>query len=96
MGARENKVEEYLNKEVQDKLKGRTLKWGTYGCPDRVVFLDGGHIYLVEVKTVDGTHTTAQKRVFPIIEGKGTTVFTLYGHADVDDFIAELKEVHGG
>lgn len=96
MGARENKVEEYLNTEVQTKLKGRTLKWGTDGCPDRVVFLDGGHIYLVEVKTLDGALTTAQKRVFPIIQGKGTTVYTLFGHADVDDFISELLEVHGG
>lgn len=94
MGARENKVESYLNAEVQQKLGGQTLKWGTDGCPDRVVFLKGGHIFLVEVKTVDGTLTTAQKRVFPIIEKHDTCVYTLYGHADVDDFIAELRELY--
>ena len=51
MGVRENKVEKYLDAEV-NRLGGITRKWvspGRDGVPDRIIILNG-HICFVEVK----------------------------------------------
>ena len=89
MGIRENKVETYLHEEVI-KLGGHTEKWGTQGNADRVVFLQG-IIYVVEIKTLDGTLTVLQKRKFPKIEKTGVKVHILVSYEEVDEFIGFLK-----
>ena len=90
MGIRENKVEKHLDTEIK-KLGGITRKWkcpGVDGVPDRIVILNG-HVYFVEVKTVDGVLSPAQKRELGRLMNAGTDVHTVYGEAGVDLFITE-------
>lgn len=91
MGARENKVERYLNSEVE-RIGGLTRKWvspGNDGVPDRLVFFNG-EVWLVEVKTTDGRRSPTQIREHNRLKKVGVDVLTLYGHTDVDDFIRSL------
>lgn len=91
MGVRENKVETYLNDQVE-KLGGLTRKWvspGKDGVPDRIVILNS-YIWFVEVKTVDGKLSPAQVREHDRLIDKGANVTTVYGNAGVDAFIGGL------
>lgn len=93
MGVRENKVERYLHKQVE-KLGGTTRKWvspGYDGVPDRLVFFTGLPIFLIEVKTVDGELSEAQRREHGRLKGHGCAVYTVYGSQGVDDFIIGVK-----
>tara|TARA_R110002074_G_scaffold195878_7_gene362469 strand:- start:3186 stop:3470 length:285 start_codon:yes stop_codon:yes gene_type:complete len=91
MGVRENKVEKYLNKKVEE-LGGITRKWvspGRDGVPDRIVIIRGNVIF-VEVKTSDGKLSTAQKREHERLESSGTIVYTVYGEEGVDSLMGLL------
>lgn len=91
MGVRENKVETYLDKEIQ-KIGGLTRKWvspGRDGVPDRIVIFNGDIVF-AEVKTVDGKLSKNQEREHTRLRKAGATVVTLYGDADVDDFVNAL------
>ena len=96
MGARENKVEKYLDSQIQ-KLGGITRKWvspGRAGVPDRIVILDC-RILFVEVKTPDGKLSVPQEREHARLRACGAVVVTVYGAADVDRLISYLKgEIH--
>jgi hypothetical protein len=88
MGVRENKVEKYLDKEVQ-KLGGITRKWvspGRDGVPDRIVIIKG-KVFFVEVKTTDGKLSDVQRRECDRLEDAGADVTVVYGDASVDWFI---------
>jgi hypothetical protein len=88
MGVRENKVEKYLDKQIQ-KIGGLTRKWvspGRDGVPDRIVVTDGDVIF-VEVKTVDGKLSKNQEREHTRLRKTGATVITVYGEAGVDNFV---------
>lgn len=94
MGARENKVEKYLDSEVK-KLGGLTRKWtcpGRDGVPDRIVIINGA-VMLVEVKTLDGTVSPTQRREHERLCDVGAKVFTVYGEAGVDHFLRLYKEM---
>ena len=98
MGVRENKVERYLDSEVQKVLGGETRKWtspGHDGVMDRIVFLQGGIIWFVEVKTVDGKRSPAQVREAEKLEFLGANVTTVHGKEGVDEFIDALVKCHG-
>ena len=91
MGTRENKVETYLRKQVQI-VGGDTRKWvspGRDGVPDQMVFI-GRRIHLVEVKTVDGRLSEAQKREHIRLRKLGATVCTVYGNKGVDAFVNDI------
>tara|TARA_R110000764_G_C10754104_1_gene352671 strand:+ start:134 stop:421 length:288 start_codon:yes stop_codon:yes gene_type:complete len=91
MGTRENRVEKYLDSEVT-KLGGLTRKWvspGRDGVPDRIVILDGV-IWFVEVKTIDGRTSEAQKREHQRLSIVGANVTTVYGESGVDQFTRDL------
>lgn len=93
MAVRENKVEKYLDKEVQ-KIGGLTRKWvspGRDGVPDRIVVFNGQVIF-VEVKTADGTLSKNQSREHKRLRDKGALVMTVYGQTQVDDFVRSLVE----
>lgn len=91
MGKRENKVETYLNTEIE-KLGGTTRKWtGRAGVPDRVCMIPHVGMFAVEVKTVDGILEDHQKREQKRLIEAGGEVYTVYGHNDVDRLIAELQ-----
>jgi hypothetical protein len=94
MGIRENKVETYLHDSVT-AIGGTSRKWvspGRDGVPDRIVITPWA-IWLVEVKTEDGTLSPAQVREHDRLRAAGATVKVVYGHAGVDELIEELKRV---
>jgi len=99
MGVRENKVEKYLDKQVEKKLKGITRKWvspGRDGVPDRILFLYNefaSTTLLVEVKTIDGELTSIQKREHEKLRDY-CVVATVWGEEGVDKLIEDLL-VHG-
>lgn len=93
MGARENKVEKYLDEEIK-RLGGLTRKWvspGRAGVPDRIVIVRG-NVWFVEVKTEDGELETVQEREHKRLEAVGAEVRTVYGHRDVREFIEEVRQ----
>lgn len=95
MGARENKVETYLKQEVK-KLGGTSRKWvspGHDGVNDQILFVPHLPAFFVEVKTIDGTLSPVQKREHARLRKTETTsrITTVYGHADVDKLIGEIK-----
>lgn len=90
MGVRENKVEMYLDSEVQ-KIGGITRKWvspGRDGVTDRIVIIEG-RVWFVEVKTLDGKLSEAQTREHARLRQAGAVVWCVYGGAGVDEFIRE-------
>jgi len=92
MGVRENKVETYLNDQVE-KIGGLTRKWvcpSHSGVPDRIVFLK--RIILAEVKTVDGILEEHQGREHDRLIAVGVEVVTIYGQAGVNKFILLYKQ----
>jgi len=92
MGVRENKVERYLNTQI-NLIGGITRKWvspGRDGVPDRIVILRGS-VYFCEVKTVDGKLSKAQVREHDRIRTAGAEVWTLFGEQGVDDFVQTVR-----
>lgn len=95
MGVRENKVETYLHDEVT-AIGGSTRKFispGHDSVPDRIIFV--GMIIFVEVKTIDGRLTPAQRREQSRLRKLGALVTTVYGRAGVDsllDYLATWNE----
>jgi len=87
MGKRENKVEKYLNEEIEN-IGGITRKWENplYPVPDRIVMIHG-IVWFVEVKTTDGVTSSAQKREHKRLLAHCYNVTTVVGHEGVDDFI---------
>lgn len=60
---RESELEKILVDEVR-KEGGKAYKWispGNDGVPDRIVFLPGGGVYFVELKTDTGVVSPKQK-----------------------------------
>lgn len=95
MGVRENKVEQYLDDEIE-KLGGITRKWvspGVDGVPDRIVFL--GEVFFCEVKTVDGGYSAGQLREHNRLREKGAAVCTVWGEAGVNQLIDDLRMCGG-
>jgi hypothetical protein len=91
MGRRENKVESYLNSQIE-KLGGITRKWvspGHDGVPDRIIIIHG-LIYFVEVKTPDGVMSPVQVREQERLYNAGAPVCVVYGAEGVDHFIREV------
>ena len=92
MGVRENKVETYLREQIKLHFNGDTRKWvspGRDGVMDQICFIDPE--WFVEVKTIDGDHTTAQKREANRLIKLGARVVIVWGHAGVDKFIYWLQ-----
>jgi len=91
MGKRENIVETYFDKQVEEVLNGITRKWvcpGQDGAPDRIPIWAycPGQVF-VEVKTVDGSLSPVQEREHTRLREVGALVFTVYGQSGVDAFI---------
>lgn len=93
MGVRENKVERYLDAQVK-LLGGETRKFvspGHDGVADRLCFLPGGLLWLVEVKTTDGRESPPQKRERTRMIDRGFRSKIVYGEGQVDLLIAVMK-----
>lgn len=93
MGARENKVETYLD-DCVTKLGGITRKWvspGYDGVPDRIVILKGA-VWFVEVKVTGGIYGPGQEREHARLRTAGMNVCTVYGRSGVDEFMKEVMQ----
>ena len=95
MGARENKVETYLDEQVELR-GGITRKWvspGRVGAPDRIIII-AGVVWFVEVKTVNGILSKPQKREHGRLKDAGANVTTVYGTKGVDKFVGLWLRYH--
>lgn len=93
MGKAENKVEDYLNQEIE-KLGGETRKYespGRIGVADRLCLIPMGILYFVEVKTEDGIEEDWQERERKRMMELGFRAIVVYGKEDVDTFINKVK-----
>ena len=95
MGVREAKVERYLDQQVK-LLDGFTRKYvspGRDGVADRLCYLPGGLLWLVEVKTTDGRESPAQQRERQRMIDLGFRARIVYGEKQVDELVLEMKRV---
>ena len=92
MGKHENDVETYLHEQVT-KLGGTTRKYTSpsrTGVADRLCFLPGGMLFLIEVKSDTGTESTPQTRERKRMQGLGFDCRVAYGKAGVKMILPEL------
>lgn len=90
---RESEVERILVEGVK-KLGGKAYKWtspGNAGVPDRIVFLPGGRVIFVELKTDRGVLSRVQKAQHRQLAKLGREVLTLYGEIDVRDHLEDWE-----
>ena len=105
---RESELERILVNEVR-RIGGRAYKWvspGNDGVPDRIVFLPGGKVYLIELKTDTGKLSVLQKIQINRLQGLGQTVlvvrgmqgliefFRVYGKPEATRKLEQKYEVH--
>jgi hypothetical protein len=96
----EASLESYFQKQVR-LLGGRCVKLAPTekGCPDRMVLLPGGRVYLCELKAVDGRTSAAQDLWHERARDLGTRVYLLVGRDGVDRWLrmqgADLDEQLG-
>lgn len=87
-----------LERDIEQKLcamakarGGLAIKWtapGMTGVPDRIVFMPGGRIHLVELKRPGERPTPLQARIHQMLEEMGTPVHII----DNVDKIRELLQ----
>lgn len=90
----EKDIEKFLNDNIK-KLGGRSYKFvspGNSGVPDRIIFLPGGRIYFVELKTKKGRPSALQKLQRRRFKELGHVVYLLYGLEDVKVFLNEIED----
>lgn len=98
MGKRENKLEKYLNSEVE-KLGGVTRKYVSpehVGVADRLCFLPEGRLIIIEVKTEAGKESGPQKREREKMTDLGFRAVILYGKKEIDQWLMTEKWIHIG
>ena len=91
---RESDIEKILTTEIR-KIGGRTYKWvspGNSGVPDRIVFLPGGRVYFVELKTDTGKVSAQQKIQINRIQSLGQDVRVVKGIRGLVDFFYAIDQ----
>lgn len=91
----EKEVEQYLCKQVKNKLKGLALKFvspGFNGVPDRIILVPMGRIYFVETKAPGKKLRKLQEWVRDVFSRLGFPVARIDTKAKVDTFIEEVLE----
>lgn len=86
----ERAIERRLVDQVRKKLGGLALKWtspGVAGVPDRIVFLPGGRVALVECKAPGKKPTELQLRVHQRLADLGAEVWVLDSVEAVDAWV---------
>lgn len=90
----EARVEKYLRDEVK-KIGGLAYKFvspGNSGVPDRIIFLPGGRLYLVELKRPGRTKLDSLQRAQQIrLENRGFECKVINSKAAVDEFIRSVS-----
>lgn len=91
----EKDIEKYLIDNVK-KLGGRCYKFtspGNSGVPDRIVFLPGGVIYFVELKTKYKEPRLLQRVQIRRLTRLGQEVRVLCGLDQVKEFVDEITRL---
>lgn len=90
----ESHLEQKFRDAVRRTLGGRTFKLITTeaGAPDRMVFLPGGRIYLVELKTETGRVDPAQVVWHAKVAEMGTLVHVIYGQSGLNEWVTARLE----
>ena len=88
-------LEAYFVKEVS-KLGGKAYKWNSpnnRGVPDRIVFLPGGMVRIVELKRADGRVSATQHRFAKTMRGLEFKQHDrLFGKKAIDMWLEWAKE----
>ena len=85
-----------LERKFVDTVKrhgGKAYKWvssANAGVPDRIVFLPGGKIFFVELKTKTGRLSSVQTLQIRRLRQFGQDVRVLYGEQDIQEFFDEV------
>lgn len=93
MGLTEKQVEIRLRKMVQE-IGGMALKFispGHSGVPDRLVFLPGGKIILVELKKPKGKLTLLQEKMRNRFIKLGFKYYVIDSYEKVEEMISEIQ-----
>ena len=88
---RESAIEALLVRSVH-QAGGRCYKWvspGNSGVPDRIVFLPGGKVIFVELKTETGRTSALQDYHIATLRALGQAVRVLRGRREVERFLRE-------
>lgn len=88
----ENRIENRLRECIKEK-GGMALKFISPGCrgvPDRLVFLPGGRIYLVELKAPGKDLRPLQKKMKAKFEKLGFKYYVIDSYEDVEAFMNEV------
>ena len=91
---RESDIEQILMTEIR-KAGGRTYKWvspGNSGVPDRIVFMPGGKVYFVELKTETGKLSAQQKVQVRRMQVLGQDVRVVKGIRGLIDFFYAIDQ----
>lgn len=92
MGVEENKVESYLKQRVEF-YNGICLKLaGQKGIPDRLILLPNRPAIFCELKSIDGTVSSAQLIMISRLHKKGFTAETAFCKDDIDQILARALE----
>lgn len=89
---KESELERILVDEVR-KAGGKAYKWvspGNVGVPDRIVFLPGGDVYFVELKTDRGRVSAKQKIQINRLEKLGQWAGVIWGISGLIEFLREI------
>lgn len=90
---RESEIERRLVKETR-RRGGQCLKWvspGFDGVPDRIVFLPGRHIGLVEVKAPGEQPRPLQRSRHRLLERLGFHTYILDGVEQIGGILDEIQ-----
>lgn len=92
----ESALETFFRTEIR-KLGGMAIKLvpTSKGIPDRLVVLPGKRHYFVELKAEQGRTSAAQQLWHDRLGDIGHPVVTLYGRAEIKDWIALITEEAG-
>lgn len=91
---RESELERILVDEVR-KVGGRAYKWvspGNDGVPDRIVFLPGGRVYFLELKTDVGRPSPLQTVQINRLINLGQVAAVVWGMVGLANFFAFAGE----
>lgn len=89
-------LESQIEKRLRERVKecgGMALKFVSPGCkgvPDRLVFMPGGRIYLVELKAPGKRLSRLQRKVKSIFEGLGFKYYVIDSYEGVEVFLSEV------
>jgi hypothetical protein len=91
------KSESQIEKKLRDRVKehgGLALKFVSPGCrgvPDRLVFMPGGRIYLVELKAPGQKPRPLQKHMRKKFAKLGFKYYVIDTYETVEVFLSEIR-----